>query len=65
MTLRISRWYKWSRFLGFSIQIWKVEKKIKWFEGLEKLKKNEKIEWNKMVEMDTPNKGLENDYFFI
>ena len=30
---------------------------MKWFEGLGKLKKNEKIEWNGLGEMCMPNKG--------
>ena len=32
---------------------------MKWFGGLEKLKKNEKIKCNGMVEMDGANKWLQ------
>ena len=51
----------------YFIGIWKVEKNcwkkkewngMEWFWGLEKLKKNEKIEWNGIGKMGWPNGRL-------
>ena len=38
---------------------------MEWFGGLEKLKNNEKIEWNGMSKMCMPNKGLDFDFVIL